>query len=192
MLNKEDLFSLEQYSKVRGQFRADVIEHKKSRKVHLGEHITMLFEDKKTIQYQIQEMLRVEKIFEEDGILDELSAYVPLIPDGSNWKATLLIEYSDEIERKAALGKLIGVEDKVWVQIEGFEKVFPIADEDLERENSEKTSSVHFLRFELTADMKHSLKEGSKLMMGVDHDNYAFNSVMPDQVRLSLLGDLIF
>jgi hypothetical protein len=192
MLNKEDLFSLEQYSKVRGQFRADVIEHKKNRKVHLGEHITMLFEDKKTIQYQIQEMLRVEKIFEEDGILDELSAYVPLIPDGSNWKATLLIEYSDEIERKAALGKLIGVEDKVWVQIEGFEKVFPIADEDLERENSEKTSSVHFLRFELTADMKHSLKEGSKLMMGVDHDNYAFKSVMPDQVRLSLLGDLIF
>jgi hypothetical protein len=192
MLNKEDLFSLEQYSKVRGQFRADVIEHKKNRKVHLGEHITMLFEDKKTIQYQIQEMLRVEKIFEEDGILDELSAYVPLIPDGSNWKATLLIEYSDEIERKAALGKLIGVEDKVWVQIEGFEKVFPIADEDLERENSEKTSSVHFLRFELTADMKHSLKEGSKLMMGVDHDNYAFNSVMSDQVRLSLLGDLIF
>ena len=192
MLNKEDLFSLEQYSKVRGQFRADVIEHKKSRKVHLGEHITMLFEDKKTIQYQIQEMLRVEKIFEEDGILDELSAYVPLIPDGSNWKATLLIEYSDEIERKAALGKLIGVEDKVWVQIEGFEKVFPVADEDLERENSEKTSSVHFLRFELTADMKHSLKEGSKLMMGVDHDNYAFNSVMSDQVRLSLLGDLIF
>ena len=192
MLNKEDLFSLEQYSKVRGQFRADVIEHKKNRKVHLGEHITMLFEDKKTIQYQIQEMLRVEKIFEEDGILDELSAYVPLIPDGSNWKATLLIEYSDEIERKAALGKLIGVEDKVWVQIEGFEKVFPIADEDLERENSEKTSSVHFLRFELTADMKHSLKEGSKLMMGVDHDNYAFNSVMSAQVRLSLLGDLIF
>ena len=192
MLNKEDLFSLEQYSKVRGQFRADVIEHKKNRKVHLGEHITMLFEDKKTIQYQIQEMLRVEKIFEEDGILDELSAYVPLIPDGSNWKATLLIEYSDEIERKAALGKLIGVEDKVWVQIEGFEKVFPIADEDLERENSEKTSSVHFLRFELTADMKHSLKEGSKLMMGVDHDNYTFKSVMPDQVRLSLLGDLIF
>ena len=192
MLNKEDLFSLEQYSKVRGQFRADVIEHKKNRKVHLGEHITMLFEDKKTIQYQIQEMLRVEKIFEEDGILDELSAYVPLIPDGSNWKATLLIEYSDEIERKAALGKLIGVEDKVWVQIEGFEKVFPIADEDLQRENSEKTSSVHFLRFELTADMKHSLKEGSKLMMGVDHDNYAFNSVMSDQVRLSLLGDLIF
>ena len=192
MLNKEDLFSLEQYSKVRGQFRADVIEHKKNRKVHLGEHITMLFEDKKTIQYQIQEMLRVEKIFEEDGILDELSAYVPLIPDGSNWKATLLIEYSDEIERKAALGKLIGVEDKVWVQIEGFEKVFPIADEDLERENSEKTSSVHFLRFELTADMKYSLKEGSKLMMGVDHDNYAFKSVMPDQVRLSLLGDLIF
>jgi hypothetical protein len=192
MLNKEDLFSLEQYSKVRGQFRADVIEHKKNRKVHLGEHITMLFEDKKTIQYQIQEMLRVEKIFEEDGILDELSAYVPLIPDGSNWKATLLIEYSDEIERKAALGKLIGVEDKVWVQIEGFEKVFPIADEDLERENSEKTSSVHFLRFELTADMKYSLKEGSKLMMGVDHDNYAFNSVMSDQVRLSLLGDLIF
>ena len=192
MLNKEDLFSLEQYSKVRGQFRADVIEHKKNRKVHLGEHITMLFEDKKTIQYQIQEMLRVEKIFEEDGILDELTAYVPLIPDGSNWKATLLIEYSDEIERKAALGKLIGVEDKVWVQIEGFEKVFPIADEDLERENSEKTSSVHFLRFELTADMKYSLKEGSKLMMGVDHDNYAFNSVMSDQVRLSLLGDLIF
>ena len=192
MLNKEDLFSLEQYSKVRGQFRADVIEHKKNRKVHLGEHITMLFEDKKTIQYQIQEMLRVEKIFEEDGILDELSAYVPLIPDGSNWKATLLIEYSDEIERKAALGKLIGVEDKVWVQIEGFEKVFPIADEDLERENSEKTSSVHFLRFELTADMKHSLREGSKLMMGVDHDNYAFNTVTPDQVRLSLLGDLIF
>ncbi|MGA0128628.1 MAG: DUF3501 family protein [Burkholderiales bacterium] len=192
MLNKEDLFSLEQYSKVRGQFRADVIEHKKNRKVHLGEHMTMLFEDKKTIQYQIQEMLRVEKIFEEDGILDELSAYVPLIPDGSNWKATLLIEYSDEIERKAALGKLIGVEDKVWVQIEGFEKVFPIADEDLERENSEKTSSVHFLRFELTAEMKNSLKEGSKLMMGVDHDNYAFNSVMRDQVRLSLLGDLMF
>jgi len=150
MLNREKLMSLEEYAKKRPTFRAEVMAHKKNRKVHLGEHVTVLFEDSLTIQYQVQEMLRVERIFEEEGIVDELNAYLPLIPDGSNWKATLLIEYPNEDERKTALSKLIGLEDKIWMQVDGMDKIYPIADEDLERETEEKTSSVHFLRFELT------------------------------------------
>jgi len=145
MLNREKLMSLEEYAKKRPTFRAEVMAHKKNRKVHLGEHVTVLFEDSLTIQYQVQEMLRVERIFEEEGIVDELNAYLPLIPDGSNWKATLLIEYPNEDERKTALSKLIGLEDKIWMQVDGMDKIYPIADEDLERETEEKTSSVHFL-----------------------------------------------
>lgn len=168
-LTQTDLMSLEQYAKQRKQFRASVLEHKKFRQVHLGEHATLYFEDRLTMQYQIQEMLRIEKIFEEDGILDELKAYNPLIPDGSNLKATFMIEYDDADERKQALAKLVGVEDKVWMQVTGFDKVFAIADEDLERENEEKTSSVHFLRFEFSPLMVEAAKAGADLAAGIDH-----------------------
>ena len=148
-ITRESLLTLEAYSRARKDFRANVLEHKKARTVHLGEHLTLLFEDELTIRYQIQEMLRVEKTFEDAGIQDELDAYNPLIPDGTNWKATLLIEYEDVAERRAALAALKGIEDRIWVQVAGYPRVFAIADEDLERENAEKTSSVHFVRFEL-------------------------------------------
>ena len=165
--------TLEAYAKARKDFRAKVIAHKKPRSVHLGEHVTLLFEDELTIRYQIQEMLRIEKTFEESGIQDELDVYNPLIPDGRNLKATMLIEYEDEIERRAGLAKLKGIEDRVWVQVEGSPRVHAIADEDLERENDEKTSSVHFLRFELTKEMAEALKYGVALSIGVDHPAYA-------------------
>src|SRR5688572_23892846 len=147
-ITRDSLMTLEAYSKVRSEFRANVMAHKKARTVNLGEHVTLLFEDEMTMRYQIQEMLRAERIFEEEGIQDELDAYNPLIPDGSNWKATMLIEYEDVSERQAALARMKGIEDKVWVQVEGAPRVYAIADEDLERENESKTSSVHFLRFE--------------------------------------------
>src|ERR671919_921566 len=153
MINRDSLLSLEAYAKQRNEFRAKVMEHKKRRSVHLGGHVTLQFEDELTIRYQVQEMLRIERIFEEEGIQDELDAYNPLVPDGSNWKATMMIEYPDEEERRAMLAKLIGIEDRVWMQIEGCPRVYAIADEDLERETSEKTSSVHFLRFELELAM---------------------------------------
>ena len=190
-INRDSLMSLEEYAKKRKDFRGRVMAHKHNRKVHLGEHVTLLFEDELTIRYQIQEMLRAERIFEEEGIADELDAYNPLIPDGSNWKATMLIEYPDEAERRKALARLIDVEDKIWVQVEGQPKVFAIADEDLERETTEKTSSVHFLRFELTAAMKEALKNGRALAMGSDHENYrvAVDNV-PEAVRQSLINDL--
>ena len=168
-LTRDSLMTLEAYAKARKGFRAQVIAHKKNLTVHLGDHVTLIFEDELTIRYQIQEMLRIEKIFEEDGIQDELDAYNPLVPDGRNFKATMLIEYEDERERREALAKLRGVEDRVWVRAEGCAPVHAIADEDLERENDVKTSSVHFLRFELTREMADALKYGVALAIGVDH-----------------------
>ena len=171
-LKASDLFSLEQYARQRGDFRGRVLEHKRSRTVAVGPNSTWVFEDRLTVQYQIQEMLRIERIFEPEGIQDELDAYNPLIPDGSNWKATLLIEYPDPDERKAALSQLRGVERRCYVQVAGFERVHAIADEDLERENDEKTSSVHWLRFELTAPMRAAVKSGTAVTVGIDHPAY--------------------
>jgi hypothetical protein len=192
-ITAESLMSLEQYAKARKSFRERVLAHKKNRTVRLGEHVTLVFEDELTMRYQIQEMLRVERIFEEEGIRDELDAYNPLVPDGSNWKATMLIEYPDIDERRVALAKLIGVEDRVWIHVAGQSRVYANADEDLDRENADKTSAVHFLRFELTGPMKQSLRDGAALSFGVDHPNY---SVTIDRVRAetagSLLKDLVF
>jgi len=190
-LTREDLFSLEEYAEQRPGFRTKVLEHKKHRQVHIGAHATLYFEDRLTMHYQIQEMLRVERIFEKEAIQEELDAYNPLIPDGSNWKATFMMEYEDVPERQTALAQLIGVEDKVWVQVVGHDKVYAIADEDLERENAEKTSSVHFMRFELAAEMVSALKSGAALGMGIDHENY-LESVpqVSTAVRDSLTADL--
>jgi hypothetical protein len=188
---RDSLMTLEAYAKVRAEFRANVMAHKKNRTVELGGHVTLMFEDEMTMRYQVQEMLRAERIFEEAGIRDELEAYNPLIPDGSNWKATMLIQYPDVAQRQQALARLIGIEDRVWVQVEGSARVYAIADEDLERENDEKTSSVHFLRFELDAAMKRALKGGAALGMGVDHPSYqALVEAVPEPVRESLLRDL--
>ena len=190
-ITRDSLMTLEAYAKARKDFRAKVLEHKKPRAVHLGEHVTLLFEDELTIRYQIQEMLRIEKTFEEGGIVDELEAYNPLIPDGRNFKATMLIEYEDVEERRVALSKMKGIEDRVWVQVEGCPKVFAIADEDLERENEQKTSSVHFLRFELTKEMAESLKYGVALSIGVDHPAYrAAQEPVPPATRGALVKDL--
>jgi hypothetical protein len=190
-LSPENLMTLEAYAKVRKDFRAKVIAHKKTRSIHLGEHVTLLFEDELTIRYQVQEMLRIEKIFEEAGIRDEIEAYNPLIPDGRNFKATMLIEYEDEAERRAALAKMKGIEDRVWVRVEGCAPVHAIADEDLERENDEKTSSVHFLRFELTQEMIDALKYGVALAIGVDHPAYSAKlDPVPAPSRTALLKDL--
>jgi hypothetical protein len=190
-LAPEDLFSLEQYSKQRPQFRPQVLSHKKRRTLQVGPNATFCFEDRLTVQYQVQEMLRIERIFESEGIADELGAYNPLIPDGSNWKATLLIEYPDPDERKVALAGLKGVEDRCWVQVAGHERVFAIADEDLERENDDKTSSVHFLRFELAPAMVAAAKGGAAVNVGIDHVNYrhAVEPVAP-AVRDALVADL--
>ncbi len=190
-LTRESLWTLEHYAKVRKDFRTEVIAHKRVRSLPLGEHITIFFEDEMTIRYQIQEMLRIERIFEEEGIQDELDAYTPLIPDGRNFKATMMIEYPDPEVRKVELRKLKGVEDKVWLQVEGREKVWAIADEDLERENEEKTSSVHFLRFELDTDMAEALKYGVALSAGVSHPNYSVtvDPVAPE-LRNALVKDL--
>jgi len=190
-LTRESLMTLEAYAKARPEFRSRVMEHKKARSVALGEHVTLLFEDELTVRYQIQEMLRIERIFEEEGIQHEIDAYGPLIPDGQNFKATMMIEYPEVDERRRALARLIGIEDKVWVQVEGAPKVYAIADEDLERENDEKTSSVHFLRFELTRDMVEALQRGASLSMGVDHPNYtASASPVSAQTRAALVADL--
>jgi Protein of unknown function (DUF3501) len=187
----ESLMSLEQYAKSRNEFRAKVIAHKKDRMLRLGDHITLVFEDELTMRYQIQEMLRVERIFEQEGIMGELEAYNPLVPDGSNWKATMLIEYPDIEQRKQALQRLIGVEDRVWVRIEGQPRVYAVADEDLEREDATKTSAVHFLRFELNAEMKRALKSGAALSAGVDHPSYMEHmSPVPERIRASLARDL--
>lgn len=190
-LTRDQLMPLEQYAKQRNDFRARVMAHKKNRQVQIGPHATLYFEDRLTMHYQVQEMLRAERIFEEAGIEDELSAYNPMIPDGRNWKATFMLEYGDEQERRVALGQLIGVEHKVWAQVTGFAKVRPIADEDLERTTDEKTSSVHFLRFELTADMAKAVKSGAAIGMGIDHPAYshALNPV-PEATRAALAADL--
>jgi hypothetical protein len=177
---RESLLSLEAYAKARDEFRAKVIAHKKARTVHLGEHLTLAFEDELTMRYQVQEMLRIERIFEEEGIQGELDAYGPLVPDGSNLKATMLIEYEDVGERQRALARLKGVEDRVYVEVEGFARVYAIADEDLDRENDEKTSSVHFLRFELARPMIDALRVGVPLAVGVDHPQY--------QARIAAVG----
>jgi Protein of unknown function (DUF3501) len=184
-----DLFSLERYARERPAFRAQVLEHKRDRQLSLGPHLTWLFEDRLTIQYQIQEMLRAERIFEPEGIEEELDSYNPLIPDGQNWKATLLIEFSDERERRLALARLKGIEDRCWIRVAGHEPVFAVADEDLERENEHKTSAVHFLRFELTAQMIGALRTGTDLAAGVDHEQYRYSVDVPAPVRASLLRD---
>lgn len=190
-ISRDSLWTLEHYARIRNQFRQEVIAHKKMRQVALGDHITLFFEDEKTIRYQIQEMLRIEKTFEESGIQDELDAYNPLIPDGRNFKCTMMIEYPDPAQRKLALAKLKGVEDRVWVQVEGREKVYAIADEDLDRENEEKTSSVHFMRFELDDDMIAALKYGVALAIGVDHPHYSAKvDPVPAETRASLVKDL--
>jgi hypothetical protein len=190
-LTVEQLFSLEQYARRRNEFRMQVLEHKRHRRLGIGPNMTWCFEDRLTIQYQIQEMLRAEKVFEPAGIIEELEAYNPLIPDGSNWKATLLLEFPDSEVRRDQLIRLRGVEARCWVQVAGFEKSFAIADEDLPRENAEKTSAVHFLRFELGAPMLGALKNGAALGAGVDHDHYR-HAVEPvaAQLRASLVGDL--
>ena len=189
-LTPDDLHSLEEYARIRGDFRAKVMAHKQNRKVHVGANATLYFEDRLTVQYQIQEMLRIERIFEAEGIADELAAYNPLIPDGSNWKATFMVEYPDEDERREALAKLIGIEDKVWVRVQGRDKVFAIADEDLDREDETKTSSVHFLRFELSPEMVSDLKGGAPLSVGIDHPNYREDVSVGDAARISLVQDL--
>jgi hypothetical protein len=191
VISPESLLTLEAYAKQRTAIRADIIKHKKIRNVRLGNHVTLLFEDEKTIRYQVQEMLRIEKIFEEDGIQSELDAYNPLVPDGSNFKATMLIEYGNEVERRAALAKLIGIEDRLFVEVEGQPRVYAIADEDLDRENDEKTSAVHFVRFELTATMKDALKSGAQMMLGCDHPNYpAHIEELAQETLASLVADL--
>ena len=190
-LARVDLMSLEQYAVDRKRLRSEVIAHKLIRKLQIGPNMTWCFEDRVTIRYQILEMLRVERIFESAGIEGELDAYNPLIPDGKNWKATMLIEYSDPEARRVALGKLIGVEDRCWVQVNEMERIFAIADEDLERANDEKTSAVHFLRFELTPAMVKAAKSGAPLSAGVDHANYHHTiSPVPPAVRDSLCADL--
>lgn len=190
-IERDSLWPLEHYARERAAFRAKVIPHKKNRTLALGSNVSLMFEDELTIRYQIQEMLRIERTFEEAGIQGELDAYNPLVPDGQNWKATMLIEFPDEDERKTWLARLIGVEDRVWVRVAGFEPVFAIADEDLERENAEKTSSVHFLRFELGAARVSALKVGAALAAGIDHPNYTVTvDVVPEAVRQSLCGDL--
>ena len=190
-ISRDSLWTLEHYARIRNQFRQEVIAHKKLRQVALGDHITLFFEDEKTIRYQIQEMLRIEKTFEESGIQDELDAYNPLIPTGRNFKCTMMIEYPDPEVRKVELAKLKGVEDRVWIQVEGREKVYAIADEDLERENDEKTSSVHFMRFELDEDMAGALKYGVSLSMGVDHPHYTVKvDPVSSETRAALVKDL--
>ena len=190
-ITRESLMTLEAYARERKQFRTGVIAHKRARTLHLGEHVTLLFEDELTMRYQVQEMLRIERIFEDAGIQEELDTYNPLIPDGHNWKATLLIEYEDLIERARMLGRLMNVEGRIWMQVAGHARVYPIADEDLERQNETKTSTVHFLRYELTPDMIAALRAGAALGAGVDHPAYqAEVPAVPAALRESLLADL--
>jgi hypothetical protein len=189
LLKRSDLYSLENYAVIRDEYRAEVMAHKKLRHLQIGENLRLLFEDRMTMQYQVQEMLRIEKIFDAEGIEDELGAYNPLIPDGQNLKAVMMIEFSDVEERKDALAKLIGIERKTWLQVEGFEKVFPISNEDLERETEEKTSSVHFMRFEFTPEMISALKDGAEMKAGADHAEYQYEMVVDEPVRQSLVGD---
>ena len=190
-LSRDSLMTLEAYAKARKDFRARVIAHKRARTVHLGEHVTLIFEDQLTIQYQVQEMLRVEKIFEEEGIQGEIDAYAPLVPDGSNWKATMLIEYPDPHERKRELARLIGVEDRLFVEVEGQPRIYAIADEDLDRENAEKTSAVHFVRFEFGAAARAAVRAGAGVKLGCDHRNYPALMTIGAEALACLAGDLV-
>jgi hypothetical protein len=186
----ESLLSLEAYARERNAYRSRVIAHKKLRTVHVGENVTLIFEDETTVRYQVQEMLRIERIFEEEGIRGELEAYNPLIPDGSNWKATMLIEFPEPEERRRRLAELKGIEDRTWVEVGGCVRVYAIADEDLDRENEEKTSAVHFVRFELDGNMRRALQQGVGLSAGIDHPNYRASVAVAAEVRASLAGDL--
>jgi len=190
-LTREKLMSLEQYAAARPAFRAEVMAHKRDRQVAIGPHAMLYFEDRLTMQYQVQEMLRIERVFEAEGIDDELAAYNPLIPDGSNWKATFMVEYGDIEERRVALMQMVGVENRVWVQVAGQEPVYAIADEDLERATEDKTSSVHFLRFELTPAMVAAVKQGAAIGVGIEHEAYTQTvDAVPENVRRSLANDL--
>jgi hypothetical protein len=189
-ITRDSLMTLEAYSKYRKQHKMEIITHRKLRSVRLGEHITLQFESEKTIRYQIQEMLRIEKIFDEEGIDQEIEVYAPLMPDGNNWKATMMIEYPDENERKRELARLIGVEDRMFVEVEGHERVYAIADEDLDRENDEKTSAVHFVRFELTPPMIAAVKAGASVKLSCDHRNYPAHVTIAPETLASLAGDL--
>jgi len=189
-ITADNLMSLEAYSKFRKTHKAEVLAHRKLRSIHLGEHITLQFESETTIRYQIQEMLRIEKIFEEESIQQEIDAYAPLVPDGSNWKATMLIEYPDVNERKRELARLIGVEDRMFIEVEGHARVYAIADEDLDRENDEKTSAVHFVRFEFDTATKAALQAGAAAKLGCDHTNYPAHTQIAADALASLAGDL--
>jgi hypothetical protein len=189
-LTHQDLYSLEHYARTRNEFRAKVIEHKKNRRLPIGDHAALYFEDRLTMQYQVQEMLRLERMFEPELIQAELDVYNPLIPDGRNWKATFMVEYEDEEERRQALANLIGIERSVWIRVEGFDKVLPVANEDLERETENKTSSVHFLRFELSPEMITAVKQGSVICAGIDHHAYEATIQVPEAARASLAADL--
>ena len=189
-ITRDSLLTLEAYSKIRKSSKPEAIAHRKRRSVALGEHMTLQFEDEQTIRRQIQEMLHIEKIFDEEGIQSEIEAYAPLVPDGSNWKATMLIEYPDPHERKRELARLIGVEDRMFVEVEGHGRVYAIADEDLDRENDEKTSSVHFVRFDFTAPMQHAILGGAVVKLGCDHTNYPAHVVIAPETLASLAGDL--
>ena len=191
MIARESLLSLEAYARERKAFRSRVMEHKKVRTLHIGGHVTLQFEDELLIRYQIQEMLRIERIFEDEGIQSELDAYNPLLPDGGNWKATMFIEYPDVEERRRMLGRLKGIERQTWVQVEGGARIYAIADEDLERENEDKTAAVHFVRFEVPAAQRERLKQGARLTVGVDHPEYRISVEPSPEQRQALIGDLV-
>jgi hypothetical protein len=190
LLSKKDLFSLEKYSEIRNEFRAKVMKHKENRRLAFNNHAVLYFEDALTMQYQVQEMLRIERIFEAEGIQQELDVYNTLIPEGTNWKATFMIEYTDVQERKVALAKLIGVERSIWIKVEESEKVYAIANEDMDRETEDKTSAVHFMRFELTKDMITNIKVGLPIIFGIDHNFYKTETIVPPKVQRALIVDL--
>lgn len=189
-ITKDSLMTLEAYARFRKTEKPAIVAHRRLRSVQLGEHLNLQFEDERTIRYQIQEMLRIEKIFEEEGIQSEIDAYAPLVPDGGNWKGTLLIEYPDPNERKRELARLIGVEDRLFIEVEGQARVYAIADEDLDRENDEKTSAVHFVRFELSAAMRQAVKAGAAVKLGCDHTHYPAHVQIALETLASLAGDL--
>jgi len=189
-ITRDSLMTLEAYSKYRKANKPQIIGHRRLRSVQLGEHINLQFEDEQTVRYQIQEMLRIEKLFEDEAIQSEIDAYAPLVPDGSNWKATMLIEYPDAHERKRELARLIGVEDRLFVEVEGHARVYAIADEDLDRENAEKTSAVHFVRFEFTPTARQAVRAGAAVRLGCDHRNYPAHMSIPAETLASLAGDL--
>jgi hypothetical protein len=189
-ITRETLLTLEAYAKIRKSAKPDFINHRRLRTVHLGEHVSVQFEDERTIRRQIQEMLHIEKIFDEDGIQSEIDAYAALVPDGGNWKATMMIEYPDAHERKRELARLIGVEDRLFVEVEGHARVYAIADEDLDRENAEKTSAVHFVRFEFGKAMREAVRAGASVKLGCDHTNYPAHTVIAPETLASLAGDL--